>query len=273
MFDCDGWVTMAIDVETTSTEKASAGDYDYDRLGHGYSSRRQADPRVAAFIHAALGPARTVLNVGAGAGSYEPEDRYVLAVEPSATMRAQRPRHLTPAIRGFAEALPLDDNAFDASMATLTVHQWADRSAGLREMRRVTRGAVVILTFDPDAFDRFWLFEYAPELAEIERRRFPSIATICGALGEPTEVHSVPIPLDCTDGFAEAFYGRPERFLDLAVRKAQSGWGFLQAGSEERIVRALARDLDTGAWDRRHGALRRQPQFEGAVRLVVSRPA
>jgi SAM-dependent methyltransferase len=266
-------VGMTIDVETTSVGTASAGDYDYDQHGHGYSSRRRADPRVAALIHAALGPARTVLNVGAGAGSYEPEDRYVLAVEPSATMRAQRPRPLTPAIRGLAEALPLDDNAIDASMATLTVHQWADRAAGLREMRRVTRGAVVILTFDPDAFDRFWLFEYASELAEIERRRFPSIATICGALGGTTEVRPVPIPLDCTDGFAEAFYGRPERFLDLAVRSAQSGWGFLQAGSEQQIVRALARDLDTGAWDRRYGALRLQPQFEGAVRLVVSRPA
>ncbi len=205
-------VGMAIDVETTSVGTASAGDYDYDQHGHGYSSRRQADPRIAAFIHAALGPARTVLNVGAGAGSYEPEDRYVLAVEPSATMRAQRPGHLMPAIRGLAEALPLDDDAVDASMATLTVHQWADRAAGLREMRRVTRGAVVILTFDPDAFDRFWLFEYAPELAEIERRRFPSIATLCGALGEATEVRPVPIPLDCTDGFAEAFYGRPERW-------------------------------------------------------------
>jgi hypothetical protein len=155
-------------------------------------------------------------------------------------------------------------------MAILTVHQWPDQVAGLREVRRVTRGPVVILTFDPDAFARFWLFEYAPELAEIERRRFPAIETIRAALGE-TEVRPVPIPLDCTDGFAESFYGRPESFLEPAVRRAQSGWGFLEAGSEERIVSALSRDLETGAWDRRHGALRARATFDGAVRIVLGR--
>jgi SAM-dependent methyltransferase len=251
---------------------ANAGDFNYDRHGHGYAGRRQADPRIAAVIHDALGSARTVLNVGAGAGSYEPADRYVLAVEPSATMRAQRPPHVAVAIRGSADALPLDDAAVDASIAILTVHQWPDQVAGLREVRRVTRGPVVILTFDPDAFDRFWLFEYAPELAEIERRRFPAIETIRSALGE-TEVRSVPVPLDCTDGFAESFYGRPESFLEPAIRRAQSGWGFLEARSEERIVCALSRDLETGAWDRRHGALRASPTFDGAVRIVLGRRA
>jgi Methyltransferase domain len=244
---------------------ANAGDFNYDRHGRGYASRRQADPRIAAVIHDALGSARTVLNVGAGAGSYEPVDRYVLAVEPSATMRAQRPPHLAVAIRGSVEALPLDDAAVDASMAILTVHQWPDQLAGLREVRRVTRGPVVILTFD-----RFWLFEYAPELAEIERRRFPTIEKIRAALGE-TEVRPVPVPLDCTDGFAESFYGHPESFLEPGVRRAQSGWGFLEAGSEERIVRTLSRDLETGAWDRRHGALRARATFDGAVRIVLGR--
>jgi SAM-dependent methyltransferase len=248
-----------------------AGDFDYDRLGHGYANRRQADPRIAAVIHDALGTAKTVLNVGAGAGSYEPEDRHVIAVEPSATMRAQRPRQLSPASRGSSEARPFDDGAVDASMAILSVHQWRDREAGLKEMRRVTRGAVVILTFDPDAFDRFWLLADAAELAEVERRRFPSIASICAALGGTTETRVVSIPFDCTDGFAESFYGQPERFLEPAVRRAQSGWGLLDAGAEERIVSRLAADLASGLWDRRYGVLRSQPSFEGAVRLVIGR--
>ena len=247
-----------------------AGDFDYDRLGGGYSARRRADSRIAAVIHAALGPARTVLNVGAGAGSYEPSDRYVIAVEPSVTMRQQRPPDRVPAVRGTAEALPFDDAAFDASMATLTVHQWSDRDAGLAEMRRVTRGPVVLLTFDPDALHRFWLFDHAPELLERERMRFPTIAMLAAALGRTVEVHHVRIPLDCTDGFAEAFYGRPEAFLDSAVRAAQSGWGFLEPHVETRIVQSLARDLAGGAWDRRHGELRTQPSFDGAVRVLVS---
>lgn len=249
----------------------NAGDYDYETRGGGYAARRQPDPRVAALIHAALGDARTVLNVGAGAGSYEPSDRYVLAVEPSETMRAQRPAGGVPAIRGVAQALPFDDRAIDASMATLTVHQWTDREAGLAEMRRVTRGPVVVLTFDPEALDRLWLFESAPELLACERRRFPTIAAIAHALGGVVEVLPVPIPLDCVDGFAEAFYGRPEAFLDRTVRAAQSGWGFLEPGVEDRVVADLARDLASGDWDRRHGALRTRPAFEGAVRIVIAR--
>ena len=137
--------------------KAPAGDWDYERHGHGYTAFRRPDPRIAAQVHRALGPARTVLNVGAGAGSYEPEGRYVLAVEPSAVMRAQRPRSLAPAIDAVAESLPLDDRSVDAAMAMITIHQWPDAGRGLREMRRVTRGPVVIMTFDGDALDRFWL--------------------------------------------------------------------------------------------------------------------
>jgi SAM-dependent methyltransferase len=239
---------------------APAGDVDYEAHGAGYAAIRRPDPRIAAQVHAALGAAETVVNVGAGAGSYEPEDRAVVAVEPSASMRAQRPRHRLPAVDATAERLPFDDGAFAAAMAMMTIHQWSDLRRGLGEMRRVARGPVVILTFDGAALDRLWLAEYAPELVVAEARR-----------GTGT-VAEVPIPLDCTDGFTEAFYGRPERFLDPAVRRAQSAWGFVAPGVEDRAVAQLARDLDSGAWDARFGALRTQPWFVGAVRLVVALP-
>lgn len=245
------------------------GDADYGRIGAGYARRRRTDPRIAARVHAALGGARTVLNVGAGAGSYEPLDRHVLAVEPSAEMRAQRPPQLAPAIDAVAEALPLDDDAVDASMAMVTVHQWPDAVAGLREMRRVTCGPVLVLSFDPAELGRLWLMDYAPELQQVEAGRFPSIDTLTAALGPGTEVVPVPIPIDCVDGFTEAFYARPEELLDPEVRRSQSAWSFLEPGVEDRIVRALAADLASGAWDRRYGEHRALPEFHGAVRLVV----
>lgn len=246
-----------------------AGDFDYERHGHGYATRRRADPRIAHIVHAALGDARTVLNVGAGAGSYEPADRHVLAVEPSAAMRAQRPAHLAPAIDAVAEDLPLDDDSVDASMAVVTVHQWSEWARGLAEVRRVTRRPVVLLTFDREALHRFWLAAYVPELIESERRRFPSIAAVRAAIGERTEVRPVPVPIDCVDGFVEAYYARPEAFLDPAVRCGQSAWRFVDDTVEERAVARLQEDLESGEWDRRHGALRTRPQFEGSLRLVV----
>ncbi|HVE91227.1 MAG TPA: methyltransferase domain-containing protein, partial [Actinomycetota bacterium] len=216
-----------------------AGDFDYDRHGRDYSTHRRTDPRIAALVHQALDGARTVLNVGAGAGSYEPADRYVLSIEPSAAMRAQRPPHLAPAIRGVAETLPLDDRSVDASMALVTVHQWGDVEAGLREMRRVTRGNVAILTFDPEALDRFWLAEYSPELIEAERHRYPAIGRILAVLGGESDVSVVPIPADCVDGFTEAFYARPERLLDPEVRGGQSAWGFVAEEAQARFVSRL----------------------------------
>jgi SAM-dependent methyltransferase len=247
----------------------SAGDFDYDRHGSGYATVRQADPRIAAQLHAHLGNARRVLNVGAGAGSYEPLDRQLFAVEPSAAMRAQRPRHHPPAIIGRAEALPFDDGVFDAAMASITVHQWQDLPRGLAELRRVTRGPIVILAFDPDRTERFWLARYSPELVAVVRRRDPSLDRLRDALG-PIEVHEVTIPLDCTDGFTEAFYGRPERLLEPAVRAAQSSWGFIEPPDVERSVAMLAADLSSGAWDEQHGALRTQPTFVGSLVLVVA---
>ena len=249
-----------------------AGDVDYETTGTGYASKRRTDPRIAALIGEALGDARTVLNVGAGAGSYEPLDRHVVAVEPSAAMRAQRLPHLAPAIDAVAEKLPFDDATFDAAMATVTVHQWRDARRGLSEMRRVTRGPVLILTFDGDALGHFWLAEYAPELIEAERKRFPALALIREALGGHTEVRGVPIPIDCVDGFTEAFYARPERMLEPAVRRGQSAWGFVEPGVEDRFERTLRADLASGAWDSRYGALRRAPYFDGSLRLVVARP-
>jgi len=248
------------------------GDVDYEAHGVGYSHRRRADPRIEALIHAALGPARSVLNVGAGAGSYEPLDRHVIAIEPSASMRAQRPPHLTPAIDGRAEALPLDDDSVDAAMATLSVHQWADKAKGLRELRRVSRGPVVILTFDGDDLHRFWLADYAPELIEAERHRFMPVHEIRSALGGTSSVMNVPIPADCTDGFTEAFYARPERMLDPGVRRSQSAWTFVPFEVQARLERTLGEDLRSGVWDARYGHWRLKPVYEGALRLIVALP-
>jgi len=254
------------------TTAGAAGDVDYESTGDGYAVQRRPDPRIAAMVHAALGDARTVLNVGAGAGSYEPGDRYVAAVEPSAAMRAQRPAGAAPAIDATAERLPFDDDAFDAVMATVTVHQWADTATGLAELRRVARGPVVVLTFDGDALDRLWLAEYVPELMAAERRRYPAIDLIAAAVGRSAEVLPVPIPIDCVDGFTEAFYARPEMFLNPRVRAAQSAWGFVEDAAITRGIERLRADLASGAWDSRYGTLRTQPEFVGSLRLIVGRP-
>ena len=251
--------------------ESPAGDFDYEANGRGYAVRRRPDPRIAALVHTALGDARTVINVGAGAGSYEPEDRHVVAVEPAAAMRAQRPRHRAPALDATAERLPFDDDSFDAAMATITIHQWSDLDAGLRELRRVSRGPVVILTFDAEALLDFWLNEYVPEVIATERVRFPAIDHVVGVLGGAVEILDVPVPIDCADGFGEAYYGRPEAFLDDDVRAAQSGWVLTDPDAVARGVARLAADLGSGAWDERHGHLRTQPEHVGAVRLIVAR--
>jgi SAM-dependent methyltransferase len=249
----------------------SAGDADYSRIGPGYTDYRQPDPRIAAAILDALGPSATVLNVGAGAGSYEPTDRKVTAVEPSASMRAQRPPG-RPAIDATADALPFDDDSFDAAMATFSVHQWPDLAAGLRELRRVARGPVLILSIDPGFDERFWLSDYAPEVLETEAARFPRIDRITGALGGRAEVRTVPIPLDCTDGFNQAFYGRPEILLEPGARRANSAWSFVGDDIQDRFVRDLGADLASGLWDKRYGALRTTPTFDGGLRLIIGRP-
>jgi len=246
--------------------------FDYDSHGQTYSGHRQTDPRIADYVHRALGSARTVLNVGAGAGSYEPDDRYVVAVEPSAVMRAQRlARGKVPAINAKADALPFDDGAFDAAMAMVTVHHWPDIERGLREVRRVTHGAVIIMTFDPEALDNFWNAQYFPELIEVEKARYPTVERIVQALGGACEVIPIPIPLDCVDGFQEAFYGRPEAFLNNDVRRAQSAWGFLPDGVEDILVQALASELNSGEWDKKYGHFRTMPSFTCSLKLIVAK--
>jgi SAM-dependent methyltransferase len=257
----------------TRSGDGSAGDADYGVIGGSYTRYRQPDPRIAAQIGQALGPARTVLNVGAGAGSYEPADRQVTPVEPSASMRAQRPPGLAPAVDATAENLPFADGAFDAAMTTFSVHQWDDLAAGLREVRRVTRGPVVILTCDPGLLRRFWLTDYAPEVIDTEARRYPAVADLRAGLGSRAEVAPVPVPLDCTDGFGEAYYGRPEALLDPGARQANSAWSFVGDDVQRRFERDLRRDLGDGTWDRRHGRLRTQPAFEGSLILVTGVPA
>jgi SAM-dependent methyltransferase len=242
---------------------------DYERHGRTYAQHRRPDPRIAARIHAALGDARTVLNVGAGTGSYEPQDRWLLAVEPSATMRAQRPAGAAPSLDASAEALPFDDDTFDAAMACVTIHHWAPAAAGLAELRRVARGPVVVFTFELDALPA-WQLEYLREGLALERPRFPAIEDVAAGLGGRTHVERIPTPGDCEDGFFEAFWRRPEALLDPAVRSAQSMWALLEDGVEQRIVDRLAEALESGAWDAAYGYLRAQQSFEGSLRLVVS---
>ncbi|MFC9810795.1 class I SAM-dependent methyltransferase [Streptomyces virginiae] len=249
------------------TEDAGSG-----AVGSGRSPAPRPDERIARFIAEALGDARTVLNVGAGAGSYESAARAVTAVEPSESMRARRPARLARAIDAVAEELPFADGEFDASMTLFSVHQWSDVRAGLREMRRVTRGPVAVLSCDPDLVRDFWLYRYAPEVLDTEALRHPTVEELAAALGGSGTVRTVPIPLDCTDGFNEAYYGRPELLLDPAARQACSAWSFVDDGVRERFDRTLRRDLESGAWDEEFGHLRTRPTYEGSLVLVRATP-
>jgi hypothetical protein len=251
----------------------SAGDANYGAIGVGYSRHRQPDPRIATRIHAALRDACTVVNVGAGTGSYEPTNRRVVAVEPSASMRDQRPPHLSRATNAVAERLPFRDRSFDAAMATFTIHQWRDLAAGLTEMRRVSRGPVVILTCAPEEVQRFWLSDYAPDVLAAEARRYPSMHDIEQQLGTPIRIEPVPIPFDCRDGFNEAYFGRPEMLLDAGARLSCSAWSFVPQDVAREYVDHLASDLLDGTWDRKFGHLRTQREFSGSLYLVVSDPA
>ena len=240
----------------------------YDRIGRNYRAHRRPDPRIAAAIGGALGPARSVLNVGAGAGSYEPTDRRVLAVEPSPEMIHQRPPRAAPVVQASATSLPFADGSFDATLAVLTVHHWPDRARGLAELRRVARERAVILTWEPDAAP-FWLVdEYFPELVAVDRPIFDSIEALRRMLG-PIEIRPVPIPHDCVDGFLGAYWRRPEAYLDPAVRGAMST--FTKIGDVSPGVARLRRDLEDGTWRRRHGALLARESLDLGYRLVIAR--
>ena len=240
----------------------------YDAIGRTYTATRGTDPRIAARIWDALGDARTVVNVGAGTGSYEPPDREVTAVEPSAVMIAQRPPGAPPAVQASAEALPFDDGSFDAAMAVLTIHHWSDFPAGAAELRRVARDRVVVFSWDPAYVARMWLGpDYFPELARQDADGFPSLADQAAALN--AEAHVVPIPWDCRDGFMSAFWRRPDAYLDPTVR---AGISTLAKRSEEELAEGLARlraDLASGAWARRHADLLERDELDVGYRLLV----
>jgi SAM-dependent methyltransferase len=245
--------------------------FNYETLQVSYSGYRSTDPLIAQQVMHALGSAQTILNVGAGAGSYEPKDRYVVALEPSAAMRAQRVAlGRAPAVVGGCEAIPFDDGAFDASMAMVTIHHWKDIAAGLREMRRVTRGPIVLLTFDPERMTDFWLNDYFPELIAAEKGRFPTMVQLREVLGGDVQINSVRIPFNCTDGITEAYYGRPEAFLNEEARRAQSCWSFLPAGLEEVLVARFKERLASGAWDEKYSHLRTQTEASYSLALVKS---
>ena len=239
----------------------------YDKIGVDYAKLRQPDPRIAAQIERALGSAQSILNVGAGTGSYEPVGRDVTAVEPSQEMISQRTVGAGPAIQGTAENLPFPDNHFDAAMAVLTVHHWTDQAKGLAEMRRVARGPVVLLTFDP-GFRDIWLLDYFPEFANLDDGQMPPIAAYADSLG-PVEVSAVPIPHDCSDGFLYAYWRRPRAYLDPGIRKGMSSFWAIKRADEG--LAKLERDLDSGEWERRYGGLMGMEELDLGYRLVVGK--
>lgn len=237
----------------------------YDKIGVNYAALRKPDPRIARVIDAALGSARTVLNLGAGTGSYEPSGRTVTAVEPSIAMIRQRSASSAPVIQASAEDLPFADDTFDAAMAILTVHHWPDKGAGLREVRRVTRGPIVLLTFDPA--HRPWLTDYLPELAALDDERMPQMPDYARWLGA-VRTEPLLLPHDCSDGFLYAYWRRPEAYLDPVIRSGSSS--FWAIGNIDPALQQIARDLETGEWDRRYGHLRTLDACDLGYRLVIA---
>jgi SAM-dependent methyltransferase len=241
----------------------------YDEIGFGYRDRRRPDPRLAAAISRALNRTETVVNVGAGAGSYEPSDRFVVAVEPAMTMIRQRRAGGAPVVQASATDLPFRDDGFAAALAILTVHHWPDRTRGLDELGRVARRRVVVVTWDPSSHG-FWLVDdYFRELVEIDRRIFPTIEDFRRALGR-IEVHPLPIPHDCVDGFLGAYWRRPHAYLDAGVRSAISTFAKVSAGEMESGLQRLRRDLDDGTWTRRHGHLLDREEVDLGYRVVIA---
>lgn len=239
----------------------------YDAIGATYTVTRRTEPRIATQLWAALGDAQTVLNVGAGTGSYEPSDRDVTAVEPSAVMRAQRPAGAAPCVAAFAESLPFEDKSFDAAMAFATIDHWQDPIAGLREMRRVAR-RVVVFTKDFSALDLFWLDrDYLSERAGLLVGR-PSLAELARSIG--ARVEPVLIPWDCADGFYEAYWRRPEAYLDEDIRRGMSIWARVGPGAEQRAVRSLRDDLASGRWAESNRDFVDLDAAELGVRLLIA---
>lgn len=242
----------------------------YDRMGVGYRQVRRPEPRIGAALEAALGEARSVLNVGAGTGSYEPAGREVTAVEPSRVMIEQRPPGAAPVVQASAEALPFADDSFDAAMALITVHHWADAGAGLAEMRRVARGPVLVLSFDPAPLRGLWFGDYFPGAVRFHEESMPPVEELAARLGPAAAIAPIPIPRECSDGFFCAIWDRPELHLDPAVRRGSSVWHMIGPGEAERGLAALRADLESGAWDECYGELRRLPELDVGLRLLSS---
>ncbi len=240
----------------------------YDTIGATYTVTRRTEPRIAAQVWAALGDARTVLNVGAGTGSYEPVDRDVTAVEPSAVMRAQRPAGAAPCVAAAAENLPFEDASFDAAMAVATVHHWQDPVRGLREMQRVARRVVVFTcdTTDRSWRRRFWLTrDYLTEVGASRVGLATRLARAVGARMEP-----VLVPWDCADGFFEAYWRRPDAYLDESVRRGMSAWDRVGPDAEQRAVANLRDDLTSGRWAERNRDLLDLEAAELGLRLLAA---
>jgi SAM-dependent methyltransferase len=240
----------------------------YDNIARTYSGRRQSDPRIAAAIENAIHGCGPILNVGAGAGSYEPNSRLVVAVEPSRTMIAQRPAGSAPVVQARAEALPFRDASFDAVVGILTVHHWEGQQQGFAECARVARSRVVFLTIDIDVLARFWLFDYLPDLLRIDRPIFPSRERFEAALG-PIELTAVPIPADCRDGFLGAYWKRPRAYLDPAVRAGIST--FSKIGDVTHPLARLENDIDSGEWRQRYSSLQNINELDLGYRLFAAR--
>jgi ubiquinone/menaquinone biosynthesis C-methylase UbiE len=240
----------------------------YDKIGVNYTDFRRADPRLEARVWAALGDAGSVVNVGAGTGSYEPRDRELIAVEPSALMIAKRPPGSAPAIEGVAEALPLGDDSLDAAMGVFTIHHWSDLDAGLAEMRRVARERIVLLTIDAEKNTEIWtLAEYFPGAMALEREAMPSMEVLTAALPKAA-VEVVPAPSRCRDEFTSALWDRPELFLEPATLRASSLWHRLSAEEIEAGQERLRADLESGRWDEKHGHLRTLPELDVGLRIL-----
>lgn len=244
----------------------------YDRIGGQYSEGRREDPKIAAAIRAAVGDASPVVNVGAGAGSYEPRDRPVVAVEPSVVMLAQRPPGAAPAVRAAAEALPFGDGSFGAAMGVLTVHHWIDRARGLAELRRVTRGPVVLFVRDPRAAPAWWLHDYFPATRRLEASRETPLDQLARLLDRDLEVIPVPISADCADGFNAAYWRDPRRYLDPRIWRPMSALALIPDTDRERGMRRLRADLGSGRWQRRWGHLLALDELDLGYRVVVARP-
>lgn len=242
----------------------------YDSIGRGYRTVRRPDPRLAGVIWRALGDTRTVLNVGAGAGSYEPPDRCVLAVEPSSVMIAQRPAGAAPVLVSPVEALPLADNTIDAAMAILTLHHWESVETGLTELLRVVRERIVLVTMDVEKLAELWIVrDYLPELLGEHAAKFPPLERLRELLPNST-VETLPVPRDCQDGFMAAFWARPHAYLDPGIRAATSPWHDLPEPVIERALARLGEDLGTGAWERRYRHLLTCSELDVGLRLIIA---